>query len=347
MSHQDLTAPHNLNKTHQAHDIDTFRTGWTALLGPPNSGKSTLLNAMLGQKVSIVSPKPQTTRNQVTGILTRDNLQVVFLDTPGLHRLRGRMNSFLLKAAWQALSRADMAVIVLDGALYTSRPHLLFEENQPLRGSRVRLPQPLLVAVNKIDKVKDRKRLLPLMEQIAGTWPEAAIIPLSAASGENVERLIASIARSLPLGPPLFPEDQLSTVPVRFMASEIIREKLFLNLHEELPYRTAVDIENWDDTGKPGLTRIHAVIFVERDSHKAMVIGKQGQNLKRIGQNARLELEELLGTKVYLELWVKIRSGWSEDERFLLSLGFGSAPDKEFMGGEGMDGGQGLPPNST
>ena len=333
MSHQDASGPHDLIETNRVHDIDTFRTGWTALLGPPNSGKSTLLNAMLGQKVSIVSPKPQTTRNQVTGILTRDDLQVVFLDTPGLHRLRGKMNAFLLKAAWQALSRADMAVIVLDGALYTSRPHLFSEELQPLRGSRVRLPQPLLVAVNKIDKVKDRKRLLPLMEQVAGTWPEAEIIPLSATTGENVESLITGIAKSMPLGPPLFPEDQLSTVPVRFMASEIIREKLFLNLHEELPYRTAVDIENWDDTSKPGLTRIHAVIFVERDSHKAMVIGKQGRNLKQIGQNARLELEELLGTKVYLELWVKIRSRWSEDERFLLSLGFGSAPDGEIMEG--------------
>lgn len=335
MSLQDPSVSHDSTESNRMPDIDTFRTGWTALLGPPNSGKSTLLNAMLGQKVSIVSPKPQTTRNQVTGILTRENLQVVFLDTPGLHRLRGKMNAFLLKAAWQALARADMTVIVLDGALYTDRPHLLSEDTQPLRGSRVRLPQPLLVAVNKIDKVKDRKRLLPLMEQLAEMWPEAEIIPLSAATGDNVETLIAGIAKSLPPGPPLFPEDQLSTVPLRFMASEIIREKLFLNLHEELPYRTAVDIENWDDSGKPGLTRIHAVIFVERDSHKAMVIGKQGQNLKRIGQNARMELEELLGTKVYLELWVKIRSRWSEDERFLLSLGFGAAPDGEVMEGFG------------
>ena len=311
---------------------DAFRTGWTALLGPPNSGKSTLLNAMLGQKVSIVSPKPQTTRNQVTGILTRDDLQVVFLDTPGLHRLRGKMNAFLLKAAWQALSRADMTVIVLDGALYTDRPHLCSRDLQPLRDSRVRLPQPLLVAVNKIDRIKDRRSLLPLMEQIAALWPEAEIIPLSAATGEHVETLITAISKSLPGGPPLFPEDQLSTVPLRFMASEIIREKLFLNLHEELPYRTAVDIESWDDTSKPGLTRIHAVIFVERDSHKAMAIGKQGRNLKQIGQSARLELEELLGNKVYLELWVKIRARWSEDERFLLSLGFGSAPDSDAPG---------------
>ncbi|TVQ98494.1 MAG: GTPase Era [Desulfovibrionales bacterium] len=309
------------------HNTETFRTGWTALLGPPNSGKSTLLNAMLGQKVSIVSPKPQTTRNQVTGILTRDNLQVVFLDTPGLHRLRGKMNAFMLKAAWQALARADMTVIVLDGALYADRPRLFSEDLQPLQGSRIRLPQPLLIAVNKIDKVKDRKRLLPLMEQVAAVWPDAEIIPLSAATGENVETLITGITKSLPTGPPLFPDDQLSTVPLRFMASEIIREKLFLNLHEELPYRTAVDIENWDDTSKPGLTRIHAVIFVERDSHKAMVIGKQGRNLKQIGQNARMELEELLETRIYLELWVKIRSRWSEDERFLLSLGFGMAPD--------------------
>jgi GTPase len=304
-----------------------FHSGWVALLGPPNSGKSTLLNHILGQKVSIVSPKPQTTRNQVTGILTRDDMQVIFLDTPGVHRLRGKMNAFLLKAAWQALARADMTVIVLDAALYSTRLHLLRGDLQPLHSSRVTLPGPILAALNKIDKIKDRRNLLPLMEQLSEIWPKAEIYPLSAATGENVQTLLQGIAKSLPSGPPLFPEDQLSTVPLRFMASEIIREKLFLNLHEELPYRTAVDIENWDDQSRPGLTRIHAVIFVERDTHKAMVIGKQGRNLKQIGQSARQELEELLGGKVYLEMWVKIRPKWSEDERFLLSLGFGSAPD--------------------
>ncbi|HDQ40194.1 MAG TPA: GTPase Era [Desulfonatronum sp.] len=313
--------------TLEANDGRSFRTGWAALLGPPNSGKSTLLNQILGQKVSIVSPKPQTTRNQITGILTRDDLQVVFLDTPGLHRLRGTMNAFLLKAAWQALARADVAVIVLDASLYCERPHLLHKDMQPLLGARDRLPGPLLIAANKIDKIKDRKRLLPLMKQWAGMWPDADMYPISASTGEAVEPLVRGIARCLPPGPPLFPEDQLSTVPLRFMAAEIVREKLFLSLHEELPYRTAVDIEDWDEKSQPGLTRIHAVIFVERDTHKAMVIGKQGRNLKKVGQRARLELEELLGGRVYLELWVKIRSRWSEDERFLLSLGFGSAPD--------------------
>lgn len=314
-------------------DNRNFRTGWAALLGPPNSGKSTLLNQILGQKVSIVSPKPQTTRNQITGILTRDDMQVVFLDTPGLHGLRGRMNAYLLKAAWQALARADLTVVVLDGLLYCERPHLLDRDVQPLAGARVRLPRPLLIALNKIDKVKDRKRLLPLMQELAAIWPDAVIHPLSAATGEAVDPLLASIAQSLPLGGPLFPEDQLSTVPLRFMASEIIREKLFLGLHEELPYRTAVDIEQWDETSQPGLVRIHALIYVERDTHKAMVIGKQGRNLKKVGQGARLELEELLGAKVYLELWVKVRPRWSEDDRFLLSLGFGQAPDMTDMDG--------------
>lgn len=304
-----------------------FRTGWAVLLGPPNSGKSTLLNQILGQKVSIVSPKPQTTRNQITGILTRDDMQVVFLDTPGLHRLRGKMNAYLLKTALQALARADLTVIVLDASLYCQRPHLLVQDIPLLRDSQVRLPQPVLVVLNKIDKVKDRSRLLPLMEQVAEIWPRADIHPLSAVTGEAVEPLVQSIGRVLPVGPPLFPEDQLSTVPLRFMAAEIIREKLFLGLHEELPYRTAVDIEHWDDESQPGLARINAVIYVERDTHKAMVIGKQGKNLKKVGQSARLELEELVGGKVYLELWVKIRAKWSEDERFLLSLGFGTAPD--------------------
>jgi GTPase len=319
-------------KTFESDARGVFHTGWAALLGPPNSGKSTLLNQILGQKVSIVSPKPQTTRNQITGILTRDDMQVIFLDTPGVHRLRGRMNAFLLKAAWQALARADMTVVVLDAVLYAERPHLLSKDLQPLRDARVRLPRPLLVALNKIDRIRDRKKLLPLMRELAEIWPDASIFPLSALTGEAVEPLVQNIARALPLGPPLFPEDQLSTVPLRFMAAEIIREKLFLNLHEELPYRTAVDIESWDDQAQPGLTRIHAVVFVERDTHKGMVIGKQGRNLKKVGQSARLELEELTGGKVYLELWVKIRSRWSEDERFLLSLGFGQAPD---MGSNG------------
>ena len=303
------------------------RTGWVALLGPPNSGKSTLLNCILGQKVSIVSPKPQTTRNQITGILTRDDMQAIFLDTPGLHRLRGRMNALLLKAAWQSLPRADMTVIVLDAALYCERPHLLKKDLQPLGSAKARLPLPLLIAVNKIDKIKDRRKLLPLMEDLARIWPDAELFPVSAATGEAVEGLLGGIAASLPLGPPLFPEDQLSTVPLRFMAAEIIREKLFLNLHQELPYLAAVDIENWDETGRPGLTAIQAVIFVERDTHKAMVIGRHGKNLKRVGREARLELEELLGCKVFLELWVKVRPRWSEDERFLVSLGFGAAPD--------------------
>jgi len=313
--------------TFESFGARAFHTGWVAILGPPNSGKSTLLNQILGQKVSIVSPKPQTTRNQVTGILTREDMQVIFLDTPGLHRLRGKMNAFLLKAAWQALARADMTVIVLDAALYSERPHLLAKDVQPLVFARVSLPRPLFIALNKIDRVKDRKALLPLMEEVARIWPDAEIYPVSATTGEAVEPLVQGIAKSLPAGPALFPEDQLSTVPLRFMASEIIREKLFLSLHEELPYGTAVDIENWDDASQPGLTRINAVIFVERDTHKGMVIGRSGGNLKRIGQAARLELEELLGEKVYLELWVKIRSKWSEDERFLLSLGFGQAPD--------------------
>lgn len=316
-----------MTNTLQAGDDRSFHTGWAALLGPPNSGKSTLLNHILGQKVSIVSPKPQTTRNQVTGILTREDMQVIFLDTPGLHRLRGKMNAFLLKAAWQALARADMTVIVLDAALYRERPHLLVKDIQPLVSARMSLPRPLLIALNKIDRVRDRKTLLPLMAEVARIWPDAEVHPVSAATGEAVEPLVQGIAKSLPAGPPLFPEDQLSTVPLRFMASEIIREKLFLSLHEELPYRTAVDIEHWDDKSQPGLTRINAVIFVERDTHKGMVIGKQGGNLKKIGQAARLELEELLGEKVYLEVWVKIRAKWSEDERFLLSLGFGRAPD--------------------
>ncbi|WP_022661993.1 GTPase Era [Paucidesulfovibrio longus] len=295
--------------------------GMVALIGPPNAGKSTLMNAFLGQKLAIVTPKPQTTRNRISGILSRDDAQIVFLDTPGIHRLRGRMNRFLLDSAWSALGSCDVVVALFDAALYSGKPHLFEKEVEPmiepLRGCHL----PVIVALNKVDRVKDKAQLLPLMQRISETFPEFELLPLSAVTGEGRDKLLDKLLGILPEGPAMFPEDQISTVPMRFLASEIIREKLFMSLREELPYSTAVEIELFDETG--ATIHIAAAIYASRKNHKGMIIGKGGQNLKLIGQQAREELEEMLERKVMLELWVKVKEDWTEHPGFLRSIGLG------------------------
>jgi len=297
--------------------------GMVALIGPPNAGKSTLMNKYLGQKVAIVSPKPQTTRNRISGILTTDEAQVVFLDTPGIHQLRGKMNRFLLESAWSALSSADGVVVLIDAALYCAKPKLLEKEIAPLVKPISESGRPVLVAVNKIDRVKEKDKLLPLMARVAELWPEAEYIPISALRGQGTEELMARIMTFIPEGPAMFPEDQISTAPLRFMASEIIREKLFYSLRQELPYSTAVEIEVWDEETRDDMILVNAVIYTSRKSHKGMIIGKQGSNLKKIGTDARLDISELTGTKVHLEMWVKVREGWTEDPGFLRAIGLG------------------------
>lgn len=297
--------------------------GTIALVGPPNAGKSTLMNQYLGQKVAIVSPRPQTTRNRISGILTNDDAQIVFLDTPGIHQLRGKMNRFLLESAWNALASSDAVVVLVDAALYSTKPHLLDKEIKPLVKPVAESGRPVLVAVNKIDRVKDKPTMLPVMEKLNELWPEAEFIPVSALRGKGTDYLLEKILDVVPEGPPMFPEDQISTAPVRFMASEIIREKLFYSLRQELPYSTAVEIEQWDEKSRPGMALINAVIYTAQKNHKGMIIGKQGSNLKKIGTEARKEIAELLDIKVHLELWVKVRSGWTEDPGFLRAIGLG------------------------
>ena len=297
--------------------------GMVALIGPPNAGKSTLMNKYLGQKVAIVSPKPQTTRNRISGILTTDESQIVFLDTPGIHQLRGKMNRFLLESAWSALSSADAVVVLLDAALYSIKPGLFEKEIAPLVKPIAESGRPVLVAVNKIDRVKDKSLLLPVMSRLAELWPEAEYVPVSALRGQGTDHLMKQIMEFVPEGPPMFPEDQISTAPLRFMASEIIREKLFYSLRQELPYSTAVEIEVWDEETRDDMVLVNAIIYTSRKSHKGMIIGKQGSNLKRIGTEARQDIAELVGTKVHLELWVKVREGWTEDPGFLRAIGLG------------------------
>ncbi|WP_243544462.1 GTPase Era [Pseudodesulfovibrio tunisiensis] len=297
--------------------------GMVALIGPPNAGKSTLMNQYLGQKIAIVSPRPQTTRNRISGILTTDDAQVVFLDTPGIHRLRGRMNRFLLESAWNAMATADMVVVMLDGALYASKPHLLEKEIAPLVKPVDQAGRPVIVAINKADRLKEKAQLLPVLERAAELWPGAEIFPISALKGKGTDALLSKIMEHVPDGPPMYPEDQISTVPLRFMASEIIREKLFYHLRQELPYSTAVEIEAWEEQPEEDRTIINAVIYTSQKNHKGMIIGKQGETLKSVGTQARKEIAELLGTRVHLELWVKVRSGWTEDPGFLRALGLG------------------------
>ncbi|MDR2488092.1 MAG: GTPase Era [Desulfovibrio sp.] len=301
-----------------------FACGWVALTGPPNAGKSTLLNHYLGQKISIVSPRPQTTRNQITGILSDSDAQVIFMDTPGVHQLRGKMNRMFLQSAWQAMESADVLGIILDADLYARKPEYLEKDIAPLRESVAGETRPVFVIVNKVDLLGDKSRLLPLLETLHAYWPAAELFPVSALTGEGLASLLAAVKKKLPQGKAQFPDDQLSTLPMRFMAAEIVREKLFISLRQEVPYSTAVDIESWEEDSERGSVAIHAVIYVGRPSHKAMVIGHAGRNIKQMGQTARQEIAELLGLKVHLELWVKVKENWSEDAAFLHSLGLGA-----------------------
>ena len=300
---------------------DAHIFGMVALIGPPNAGKSTLMNQYLGQKVAIVSPKPQTTRNRISGILSTDAAQVVFLDTPGVHQQRGRMNRFLLDTAWAALASSDLVLVILDAAQYAAKPHLMDKEIAPLVRPVRESGRPVFVAVNKVDRVKEKGLLLPVMEKAAALWPDAEFFPISASRGQGTDVLLAKILERLPEGPAMFPDDQISTVPMRFMASEIIREKLFYSLQQELPYSTAVEVEAWNES-ETGV-EIHAVIYTAKNNHKGMIIGKQGANLKKVGTEARLELVEMLEMPVHLQLWVKVRDNWTEDPGFLRSLGLG------------------------
>ena len=303
---------------------NAFKCGWVALMGPPNAGKSTLLNNYLGQKVAIVSPRPQTTRNQITGILSDKDAQVIFLDTPGIHQLRGKMNRVMLQSAWQAMESADALGIILDADLYARKPEFLDKDIAPLREPIAAEKRPVFVIANKVDLLGDKSRLLPLLETLHAYWPTAEIFPVSALTGDGLPPLLSAIKKVLPEAEAQFPADQISTLPMRFMVAEIVREKLFLGLRQELPYSTAVDIESWEEDPESGHVTIHAVIYVGRPSHKSMVIGHAGQNIKVVGQTARKEIMELLERKVHLQLWVKVKENWIDDAGFLHTLGLGA-----------------------
>lgn len=302
-------------------NTSTFRCGWVALMGPPNAGKSTLLNALLGQKVTIVTPKPQTTRNQIVGILSDAAAQMIFMDTPGLTQVRGRLSKTMIQAVWQSLGQADVIMPVLDAHLYIRHPEFLERDMAPVAEALASDNRPMLVVVNKVDLFADKSRMLPLLTRLHEMWPRAEIFPASALLRDGLPELKALLRGWLPEGPAQFPEDQISTASLRFMVAEIVREKLFLHLRQEVPYGVAVDVEQWEEDAASGQTVIHAVIYVARPMHKAMVIGRAGAGIRQIGSEARKEIVELLEGKVHLELWVKVREHWTEDAAFLRDLG--------------------------
>lgn len=290
-----------------------IRSGYIAIVGRPNVGKSTLLNRLVGEKISIVSRKAQTTRHRITGILTKDDAQFVFVDTPGFQtKFSNALNRSMNRGVTQTLSDVDVVLFVVEAGRYDIKDKAV-----------VRLlpkDRPVILVVNKTDQLKDRTALLPFLSEVSADHDYAAIVPVSAAKGRQTEDLLSEAKKHLPNDGLMFPEDDLTDKSERFLASEYIREKVFRLLGDELPYATAVEIERFEVEGD--LRRIFAAIVVDRDGHKAIVIGKGGDQLKRIATEARHDMERLFGGKVYLEVWVKVKSGWNDDERLLKSLGY-------------------------
>lgn len=290
------------------------KCGYVAIVGRPNVGKSTLLNVLIGKKISIISAKPQTTRNQILGIKTDGATQIVFIDTPGLHHAEKRaMNRYMNRLASSVILDADVVVFVIDARRWTDEDELVLKKIA--EGNA-----PVILVINKIDQLKDKKLALPLIEKLKEKYSFAHIIPLSAKNFENIESLEKTLMSMMPEGPHLFPDEQITDKNERFQVAEIIREKLIRATEQELPYSTTVVVESMQEENN--LLTISAVIWVEREGQKPIVIGKNGELLKHIGTAARKEIVQLLGRKVFLRLWVKVKSDWTDDERALGSLGF-------------------------
>jgi len=300
-------------KTDTAAPAD-FRCGYVAIVGRPNVGKSTILNHILGSKLSITSRKPQTTRHRILGIVTRDQVQAIYVDTPGMHsEERKAINRYMNRSAQGALRDVDVILFVVDALHWTPDDELVLSR---LQAQTV----PVVLVINKVDTIEDKARLLPRIEELSQRMKFAEVVPVSALRGHNLDSLHKTVAGYLPFSPPFFAEDQITDRSQRFLAAEMVREKIMRQLGDEVPYELTVEIEEFKKEGK--LLRISATILVERAGQKAIVIGEGGQRLKLIGQEARLDMEAFFGSKVMLTLWVKIKGGWSDDERALKSLGY-------------------------
>jgi len=290
-----------------------FRCGTIAIIGRPNVGKSTLLNHLVGEKVSITSRKAQTTRHRITGILTSADTQYLFVDTPGFQTKNvSALNRLMNRSVTQALQDVDVILVVTEAGRISREDRQVFGLLPPGR--------PAVLALNKIDRLTDKKLLLPLLAQLQAECTFSDIVPVSAKSGEQTQQLLQALRQHLPQQPAMYPAGEVTDRSERFLAAELVREKLFRQLGDELPYGASTAIEKFETEGK--LRRIHVVIIVDKASHKAMVIGDKGERIKRIGTETRVELENLLDAKVFIELWVKVRSGWADDEARVRSFGY-------------------------
>lgn len=297
-------------------ELETTYCGLVAIVGRPNVGKSTILNRLLGQKVSITSRKPQTTRHRILGIDSEDNRQAIYVDTPGLHQEEKRaINRYMNRAASSSLAEVGLVLMVVEGTRWNDDDAMVLEK---VKASKL----PAYLVVNKVDKVEDKQALMTQLQWLNEQHPFDHIIPVSAKQGKQIPELRNLVLEALPESEFFFPEDYITDRSSRFMAAEIIREKLMRYTGDELPYSTTVEIEQFK-MGDNGVYRINGLILVERETQKRMVIGKGGKHLKTIGEQARIDMENLFDNKVFLELWVKVRSGWADDERALRSLGYG------------------------
>ena len=300
-----------IEKDHSVH-----KSGYVALIGAPNAGKSTLMNQLLREKVSITAPKPQTTRNRILGILTQPHWQLVFVDTPGIHDARDRFNQILVDTAVSALNEVDVICLLVEaptaGRLLDQA---IVERIRPL-------DVPVVLVLNKIDLVRDKRDLLPIIDRYRGLLDLSAVVPVSALLGDGMEDLLAEIVTLLPEGPAYYPEDFLTDQPERFIVAELVREKIFHLTQQEVPYAVAVTIEKFSEDPQKNRIEIEATVHVERDSQKAIIIGKQGQMLKEIGKQARKDMEALLGCHVYLGLFVKVQKNWRKNSRLLAEFGY-------------------------
>lgn len=288
--------------------------GYVALIGRPNVGKSTLMNHLLKQKISITSRKPQTTRHRILGINTSEAGQIIYLDTPGMHPSGPKaLNRYLNRTADTALLGVDVVVWLIDSLVWHDFDEVILKKLEQAN-------LPVILAVNKVDKIKDKATILAFFQQAQQRFPFKALLPVSALKGTNLEQLESALLRLLPESELIYPEDQITDRPMRFLCAEIVREKLTRRLGNELPYALTVEVESYEELSH--ITKIYIVVWVERASQKSIVIGAEGEMLKNIGSEARLDIEKLIEQKVFLKLWVKVKSGWSDNERALLSLGF-------------------------
>jgi GTP-binding protein Era len=311
----DNVRPSGKDQKHLEKNETTFRSGFVSIVGRPNVGKSTLLNAILGQKIAITSNKPQTTRNRILGIHTLADAQILFLDTPGIHRARGRLNKYMVEQALAACAEVDLILFLVEAG------------DQPGGGDDYileqlgRIGRPVVLVLNKIDLLP-RERLLPLIAAYAARFPFREIVPVSALSGDGVQELVATVRSYLPEGPRYYPEEMVTDLPERFIAAEMIREQVLRQTREEIPFGVAVVIESFEERPEKNLVAISAVVHVARDSHKPIVVGKGGAMIRAIGRAARLEIERLLGCRVFLELFVRVQKDWTESERLLKEFGY-------------------------